>query len=573
MTVFNKDTAVNSYELALRDKVHAAGLQLADEVGEPALAVGDLPNFFAYAGQTHLAPYEFSLLDGGKFSGGFGPTQLQIPDYWTLRARSSQLFNENLYARGLVRRLVTNEINTGLTPEACPDEKILGLTEDSLNDWSESTENRFALWGDSPAVCDWLGESTFGAIQQAARAEALIAGDVLVVLRQNSATKLPMVQLVRGDMVLTPFGDTMGPKAGNIIRHGVELDQQRRVVAYWVRQVDGTFKRLPAWGEKSGRRLAWLVYGTDKRIEDVRGQPLLAIVLQSLKEIDRYRDSTQRKAVINSILAMFVRKTADKPGTLPITGGAVRRDRTDATGTAIDGQRQFKAERMIPGMVVEELQQGEEIVRSGGEGTDTNFGTFEQAIISGIAWANEVPPEILTLAFSNNYSASQAAINEFKIYLNRVWGTWGETFCGPIYNEYVISDCLRGKIQAPGLLEAWRDIGKFDILAAWLQTDWYGSIKPSTDMLKQVKGSDLLVAGGYSTRSREARVTTGTKFTKNIKRLKRENAALVEALSPIYAMQQQYGVQQQSDTPATTALNNRLDEMQAILDDRLDAQA
>ena len=54
------------------------------------------------------------------------PTQIQNIDYWTLRARSSQLFNENLYARGLLRRLITNEINTGLTPECCPDEEIIG---------------------------------------------------------------------------------------------------------------------------------------------------------------------------------------------------------------------------------------------------------------------------------------------------------------------------------------------------------------------------------------------------------------------------------------------------------------
>lgn len=529
-----------------------------------ATAVDDLDPF-AYAGQQSFAPWENSIYDGGKFAGGFGATQLQHIDYWTLRARSAQLFNENLYARGVIRRLVTNEINTGLTPEACPDEQIIGVPEDSLNDWSETVENRFHIWGKNPQLCDWKHKSTFGALQRAARAEALISGDVLVVLRQSQKTKLPQVQLVSGNKVMTPLGGDVNIRTSHTIRHGVEFDTTGRVAAYWVKQDDGSFKRLAAFGEKSGRRIAWLVFGTDKRLDDVRGQPLLSLVLQSLKEIDRYRDSAQRKAVINSILAMFIKKTEDRPGTLPVTGGAVRRDKavtTDSDG----GTRKFNMAGHIPGLVIEELQQGEEPVLKGGEGTDVNFGTFEEAIIQAVAWANEIPPEILRLAFSNNYSASQAAINEFKIYLNKVWSDWGETFCTPIYVEWLLSETLLQKISAPGLLGAWRNPQQYDVFGAWVLTDWYGSIKPSTDMLKQAKGSKMLVDEGWSTNAREARITTGTKFTKNIKRLKRENELKVEAARPLAEFRQEFG-----DDVADEAISAVDDqEFEAMLDDYLD---
>lgn len=521
---------------------------------------------FAYSGQTSFAPWENSIFDGGKFAGGFGTTQIQLTDYWTLRARSAQLFNENLYARGLIRRLVTNEINTGLTPESCPDEDIIGVQEDGLNDWAESVENRFGIWGKNPELCDWKHKSTFGAIQRAARAEALISGDVLVVIRQSQRTKLPMVQLVSGNKVQTPLGDSVNLRKGHVIRHGVELDSVGRVAAHWVKQDDGTSKRIPAVGEKSGRRISWLVYGCDKRLDDVRGQPLLSIVLQSLKEVDRYRDSAQRKAVINSILALFIKKTEDKPGTLPVTGGAVRRDKavtTDSDG----GKRQFNLASQIPGLVMEELQTGEEPVLKGGEGTDVNFGIFEEAIIQAVAWANEIPPEILRLAFSNNYSASQAAINEFKIYLNKVWSDWGETFCTPIYVEWLLSETLLQKIAAPGLLESWRNPQQYDIFGAWISTDWYGSIKPSTDMLKQAKGSKMLVDEGWSTNAREARITTGTKFSKNIKRLKRENQLKVEAARPMAEFRQEFGAEEAD--AAITALDNA-DELEAMLDDYLE---
>lgn len=532
------------------------------------LSVDDLDPF-AYAGQTDFAGSEWSVFDGGKFYGGFGDTQVQTVDYWTLRARSAQLFNENLYAKGLIRRLITNEINTGLTPEAAPDEQILGLQEDSLTDWSELVENRFGLWGKSSQVCDWKKSSTFGALQRTARMEALIEGDVLVVLRQNPRTRLPMVQLIKGGAVQTPLGNTSELRAGNTVKHGVEFDQQGRETAYWVRQTGGSFKRLPAWGEKSGRRLAWLVFGTEKRLDDVRGQPLLSIVLQSLKEIDRYRDSVQRKAVINSILAMFIKKSADKAGTLPMAGAAVRRDQVEVSdNTTGSTPRRFNLAKYIPGLVIDELQEGEEPVTKGGEGTDVNFGTFEEAIIQAVAWANEVPPEILRLAFSNNYSASQAAINEFKIYLNRVWSDWGEQFCSPIYVEWIVSEALLGKINAPGLLDSWRDPAKHDILAAWVCVDWYGSIKPSTDMLKQAKGSKMLVDEGWSTNAREARITTGTKFSKNIKRLRRENLQKAEALRPVLELQQEFGSQQVDQ--AVTALNDRMDELDEQLEEYLD---
>ena len=483
---------------------------------------------------------EDSILDGDKFFGGFGSTQLQHIDYWTLRARSTQLFNDNLYARGLIRRLVTNEINTGLTPEACPDEAIIGVEEDSLLDWAETVENRFGIWGKQPNVCDWKKADTFGALQRMKRTMALVSGDVLIVIRHSLQTGLPMVQLVSGDKVQTPLGGDQTLRKGHEIRHGVELDSAGRVVAHWVKQDDGGSKRLAAFGEKSGRRISWLVYGTDKLLDDIRGQPLLSIVLQSLKEIDRYRDSAQRKAVINSILAMFIKKTEDKVGSLPVTGGAVRRDQAVVTET--DGStRNFNIASQIPGLVMEELQVGEEPIGFHSQGTDVNFGVFEEAIIQSVAWANEIPPEILKLAFSNNYSASQAAINEFKIYLNLRWTIEGETFCNPIYIEWLISEALMQNISAPGLVEARRDHKQYAVFGAWTATDWYGSIKPSTDMLKQAKGSKLLVDQGWSTNAREARVTTGTKYSKNIKRLKRENEQKVEAMRPLAEFNQEFG--------------------------------
>ncbi len=521
----------------------------------PVLNVNQLSAF----GQR-LAGWANTNFDGDKFFNGFGTTQLQHIDYYTLRMRSGQLFNENLYARGLIRRLITNEINTGLSPDVGPDEGILGVPEDSLTDWTETTENRFGLWAKDPLLCDWTQLNTFGALQRAARAEALISGDVLVVARQSKTTSLPMIQLINGGAVQTPFmQDRPKIRTGNTIKHGVERNKQGRVVAYWVRQEDTSFKRLPAHGRRTGRRVAWLVFGTDKRLDDVRGQPLLALILQSLKEIDRYRDSTQRKAVINSMLAMYIKKTNDKMSALPYTGGAASKE--DVEVTDADGaKRSFNTATHIPGLVMEELQTGEEPIAFGNQGTDDSFGNFEEAIIQAVAWANEIPPEILKLAFSNNYSASQAAINEFKIYLNKVWSDWGETFCTPIYIEWLLSEVLLGKIKATGLLEAFSTPSGYDIFGAWTFVDWYGSIKPSTDMLKQAKGSELLLSLGLTTRAREARGATGTKYSKNVKKLRGENKLIAEANEPLQPVEAAAPV----DVAGATAYSELLERVEAL---------
>ena len=549
----------------------AGGSSIPDVVLGPVANVDgfldamDVENLKAYAGQTSFSSYEQSIYDGAKFSGGFGLTQVQQIDYWTLRARSSQLFNENLYARGLIRRLVTNEINTGLTPESMPDETIIGVPENSLTDWTESVETRFGLWGKNPKLCDFKRASTFGDLQRTIRREAIVSGDILIVLRRNATTNLPQIQLINGNKVQTPYGDDVNIRKGHEVKHGVEFDRLGRVVAHWIKQDNGAgFKRMPAFGEKSGRRISWLVYGTDKRLDEVRGQPLLALVMQSLKEVDRYRDSAQRKAVINSLIAMSVEKTNDKMGTLPGQGGAVRND-TATVSDSDGGTRKLNVAQYLPGVTVDEMNVGEKLNMHGGQGTDVNFPAFEEAIITAIAWANEIPPEILRLAFSNNYSASQAAINEFKIYLNRVWCDFGETVCTPIYIEWLLAETLTQKIIAPGLLQAWRTTSQYDVFGAWVMVDWYGSIKPSTDMLKQGKGSELYLKLGLTTHAREARNATGSKFSTNIKRLKTENALKAEAMRPLLELQKEFGTIETD--AALEAVNEAAATLQLVADD------
>jgi lambda family phage portal protein len=502
----------------------AAPAQPAAELGAPAQAE---PERVLVSG---LPSYRFVWDHGEKFAGGLGPIEIVYQDLWALRARSAELYSRNLYARGLVRRFVTNGINTGLHLEATPEERILGKGEGALWAWAEDVENRWKLWEKNAYLCDFYERSTFGQLQADTYREALIAGDVLVMLQQDPRTRVPRVRLVSGAKVQTPLGLRLSPDRK--IVHGVELDARDRHVAYWILQHDGSYKRIPAYGEKSGRRLAWLVFGTDKRMDDVRGTPLLGLVIQALKEIDRYRDATMRKAVINSMLAMYIAKGEDKLGTRPLTGGATKK----GTETTIDNSgepRRFKTAEMVPGLVIDELQHGEEPKPFQTNNTVESFGDFEEAMISAIAWAYEIPPEILRLTFSSNYSASQAAISEFKLFLNPLRTRFGEEFCAPIYEEWLLSQVYQKRILAPGLLNAFEDPAKDEVYGAWVSSDWSGHVKPAIDMMKLTKSYTEQAEQGFISRDRASREINGTKFSKNVQKLEHENVQLAKAMRPL----------------------------------------
>lgn len=500
-----------------------------------------------------VPPEQFSVFAGDKWDNSFGPTQIMWDDYWTLRNRSVQLWKENLYVKGLFRRLLTNEINTGLTLEATVDSAILGMTEDAAEDWGENVENRLEKWAANKRLCDFNERRTFGQIQYDVRLESLLGGDTLVVLHQSRRSKLPQVETIPGGLVMTPFGVDL--EEGHRIIEGVELDKRNRQVAYWVLQSDGinNYKRIPARGARTGRLKTWLVYGSENRCQEVRGTPLAANVLLSLKDLDRYRDAASRKAVINSILAMFIKKGEAKMGTAPITGGARNNSSTSVTDDN-GNKREFNIASHHPGLVIEELQEGEEPIGFGGNGTDVNFGPYEEVIISAVAWSMQIPPEIAKLAFSSNYSASQAALQEFNMYLHLFRFFFGANFCQPIYEEYLIAEVLLDRVAAPGFLEAWRDVYmQYATYGAWVSAEWIGSIKPSTDPLKMAKALALAVDRGWITNHRAARQLNGTKFRRNVSTLTRENQLLVKMREPLLIQEAEFSVTPETKPDAVSA--------------------
>lgn len=494
--------------------------------------------FGPYGGGEGGGEYMFN--DGEKYAGGLGPVPFLVPDYWALRQRSAVFFKTNLYGRGIIRRLVTNVINTGLALEADPTVGLIPMTEDAASEWSIDVEDKFQAWASLPSVCDWARTDTFGEIERSAYREALVAGDVLVVEHHNTQTQLPSYELISGELVTSPM-DMSRLTAGNTVEYGVEINARREHVAYYVIQADLTHKRIPAKG-RNGRRISWLYYATDKRHDDVRGEPLLSLVMQSVSEIDKYRDSTQRKATINAMLAMFFYQSTDgkTPNSRPVSAGATRRAQgTTPVGDGTDYK--YNMASNTPGLTYEFLPPGMEPKGFTADGTDEKFGEFEDAILSGVAWALEMPKSVLKMEFSNSYSASRGEIKEFNMYLGSARNRYADTFTRPAYRSWLLAMVLTRRVQAPGLLEAWRDPMRFAEYAAWTNSNWYGAVKEAVDIGKEVNGQVLMADNGYTTNSMASRQLSGTRFYSNIKRVSRENKLKADAMRPMLELEKDFG--------------------------------
>lgn len=469
--------------------------------------------------------------DGSKYPGNFGLTKiLENIDYWTLRKRSVQLFTENPYAKGIIRRILRNEIHTGLTASANPIGAILWPDMDELKQaemavkYGDLLSMQFELYANNYELFDFKKQLTFGEWQEMVRREALLCGDGVIISRVNKYTGLPTWDWVNGNNIRTPGNVKVA--AGHRVVNGVELDEYGRHVAYYIQKIVDAkieFERVPVKGEKSGRQISWMIYGSEKRADEVRGEPLLACVLGMLKDIDRYKDAEVRAAVINALIAFTVQKDENAAvGTRPTAG--LQRPSVVPGGAAVVPERNGHQpiQLMQPGTVFDDLAPGEKVVSYQTNRPNVNYAVFEGAILDAICWSLEIPPEIVKLRFTSSYSASRQANNEFEVYLKYRNFKNAKDFCQIIYEEFIIQSVLNNQLNLPGFITACFDSTKWRIKAAWLSCTWSGLSRPSVERTKDVKAANDALDNGLTTFDDECRRLSGKSFRQTIQQLKNE---------------------------------------------------
>lgn len=498
---------------------------------EPTVAYVETPQLTASSSQfaPTLSVGNSSLFDAGSVLGALGT------GYAHLAECSERLFSDNIYARGFVLRFVTSVINTGLLIESTPNTEVLGIDQDTLDTWTESAETAFELWGGRRQLCSFAENKTLTEIEVEAYSIALRQGDSLIVEKQDSRTGLPRYQVIPGRRVVSPIEALSTARR---IEDGVESDENGNINGFWVadhfpetrmmlNSGVGKISFVPAFDE-TGRPIAWQVFGSPQRIGR-RGEPLLALLIRSLSEIDKYRESVQRKALLTSLIAFVVTKKEGGPGTLPLTNLGGGLSRTGAAEDATVTERALKVGTFVPGAIIDEMAPGEDLKAVNSEGTDIRFSEFEMAIVDTMAWAYGIPPEVLRMKYSNNYSASQASNNKWLLAVGMIREDFGTQFVRPVYESFLISATLTRDIPDLGLLATRANWKQWQKHASWLSCEISGPADPVVDIVKAMKGYREAFELCLITRRRAARELGGGKLSRIIKDRAREDKAIREA--------------------------------------------
>jgi lambda family phage portal protein len=432
-----------------------------------------------------------------------GPNSDTIPDLEPLRARGADLERNAPIAAGVINTNVTSTVGTGLVPHSRIDREFLGLTDDQADAWESDAERIFAWWAESTA-CDLSRRMDFYGMQALALRSCLSRGDLFGVRRfvdRPGDLLSTRIQMIEADRVSNPIGK---PETDRFMG-GVETDENGVQVRVHVRSAHPgeissaaafTWTAEEVYGASTGQRRVLHVMDV-LRIDQQRGVPYLAPVMEALKQLDRYTEAEIMAAVVNSFLSVFIEtNTLDDEGPLTDMGDPATLD----AARALPGSQNDI--RLGSGAVFA-LNPGEKISQTSVSRPNPQFDPFVLAILRQVGVALEVPYELLVKHFTASYSASRAAMIEAWRSTMRRRGWLTSTFCRPIWSWVIEEAVARGLLEAPGF---------FDnplVRQAYCTAEWMGPAMGSLDPESDVAAAKARVDLGVSTLAEETSQLTG----------------------------------------------------------------
>ena len=437
-----------------------------------------------------------------------------ISDLPLLRARSRDQMRNAPVALGALNTTVSHVVGTGLTYTPAIDAAFLGLTPEQAEAWGADTTRRFNTWAAS-LDCDLGRKLNFYGIQELALRSELESGDVFVLTPRVARAGFPArlaLQLIEADRVCNPDRrpDT------EIMVDGIEIAEEtgEAVAVHVARRHPGDrFAGANAWdrrstrGSSTGRRNVLHLFKS-LRPGQVRGVPMIAPIIEVLKQLGRWTDAELNAAVISGMFSVFVKMDPEAFEDL---------FDEDAQGMIVEKSSNWSGE-MESGKAIN-LLPGESIETSTPGRPNPAFDPFWTAIVRQIGMALEMPYEVLTMHFQSSYSAARAA-------LLMAWKGWrtrrdrlSTYLCQPVFELWLSDEVAEGRISAPGFFKS--EI----VRAAWCAAIWTGDGPGSIDPEKEVKAAQARVDMGISTKEAESILHDGVAWRpKHLQRVKEINA-------------------------------------------------
>lgn len=456
---------------------------------------------------------------GWDYAGGSAKEDIE-DNIDILRQRSRDAYMGIPTAAAALKTMRTNVIAGGLIPSPQIDGEYLRISDDELERLQQQITREFSLWADTPA-CDAERVDNFYKLQQLAFLSYLMSGDTFVLMPMREEPGQPYslrIRIIEADRVCSPdLFDRLAPCEVNGIKvqqivQGVETDADGVVVAYWIcnrhplsntatiQPGEMQWTRVEAFGKETGRRNVLHIMNRE-RPGQRRGVPILAPVLEAIKQLGRYTDAEVTAAVLSAMFTVAVLKQNPSDGR-PF-GEMLPPD------MLIDSEDQSSIE-LGPGAFVD-MAPGEDIKMIDPKHPNTGYDEFTNAVIRQIGAALEIPPEVLFKQFTASYSAARGALNEFwrTCAMQRDW--FKDDFCKPIYDEWFAEAVARGRVKAPGFF------ADPAIRKTYVACTWSGPARTNLNPVQEVQAAALRVENCFSTAADETAQMTGGDYNKNVR--------------------------------------------------------
>lgn len=444
-----------------------------------------------------LLPQQLLTAFGGSFKAGqvnrltadwlttiLSADQELFTNLRVLRARSRQLAKNDQHAAKFLRQCEKNIIGKeGITFQAkVKKQRGEGLL-DSIN---EEIERGFNDWSKPDYFTVEGGMSRASAERFLVRQIAMDGEAIIRKVPLPGNPYLFAIQFIDPDQLDHTFFLNRLPN-GNEIRMGVEVDQYKRPVAYWlwknhpseVTQTPNERVRISA----SEIRHCFLKL----RVGQTRGLPWMTPAMIKMNMLDGYEYAEVTAARVSAAKMGFFtsQNGAEYTGDPALAQTGLQTSGLSGQGIPLSDATPGGFENLPPGVDFKPWDP---------QHPNSSYGAFVSACMRGIASALDVPYHELGQDLASvNFSSIRAGLLDARDTWQMLQQWVIECFCQPIYEAWLGNAILAGGLSLdPSGLAAYKD-----------GAEWHGRGWDWVDPLKDVSASVLAIENGLSTRTRE----------------------------------------------------------------------
>jgi capsid protein len=436
--------------------------------------------------------------DGERNLGAMGPIVHYTMDFDALRSRSWQSYAESEITQTVIKRYCRWVIGSGLRLQCTPAEEVLRLNGIDLSSegFNDTVERYWEVYSKSPKA-SLSGMKNLDQIADEVKKNAMLGGDVLVRIKYKRGS-FPSIQIVDGQHVRNSMTDEYtqnAEKRGNRMLHGVEVDKDGKHIGFVVRTAMNKHEYVQA-RTNNGMEVAFLVYGNQYRTDDVRGVPLMSVVLETLSVMERYKNATLTAAEERAKIAYFVEHQQFSDGSNPIvqsmtkalSGGLSDNDNGNLP-VSVEGTQLADTFSATTNSMMFNMPIGSKINTIDTK-IDLLFKEFYTVNIDIVCAAVGIPPEVAMSKYDSNFSASRAALKDWEHTLKTDRADFTNQFYKKVYEFWLFTQIFENSIIQNDYVKA-RIEGNDMVVGAFTQCRFVGDSVPHIDPLKEVEAERM----------------------------------------------------------------------------------